>query len=107
MAYRLQADVSGDLDGESQRLLDRSVSPEDAGQRAVDLARREFGRMARVVFRRWGINQTDDIGEIVFNLIDASLLSKQESDKRSDFHVLFDLDEALLNAYEIKFEPAE
>jgi hypothetical protein len=29
LAYRLQADVLGDLDGESQRLLDRSVSPED------------------------------------------------------------------------------
>ena len=28
LAYRLQADVLGDLDGESQRLLDRSVSPE-------------------------------------------------------------------------------
>jgi hypothetical protein len=40
LAYRLQADVLGDLDGESQRLLDRSVSPEDAGQRAVHLARR-------------------------------------------------------------------
>jgi hypothetical protein len=39
LAYRLQADVLGDLDGESQRLLDRSVSPEDAGQRAVALAR--------------------------------------------------------------------
>jgi hypothetical protein len=39
LAYRLQADVLGDLDGESQRLLDRSVSPEDAGQRAVELAR--------------------------------------------------------------------
>ena len=33
LAYRLQADAFGDLDGESQRLLDRSVSPEDAGQR--------------------------------------------------------------------------
>ena len=40
LAYRLQADVLGDLDGESQRLLDRSVSPEDAGQRAMELARR-------------------------------------------------------------------
>src|SRR5215831_7203386 len=40
LAYRLQADMLGDLDGESQRLLDRSVSPEDAGQRAVDLHRR-------------------------------------------------------------------
>ena len=40
LAYRLQADVLGDLDGESQRLLDRSVSPEDAGQRAMELAQR-------------------------------------------------------------------
>jgi hypothetical protein len=32
LAYRLQADVFGDLDSECQRLLDRSVSPEDAGQ---------------------------------------------------------------------------
>ena len=31
LAYRLQADRLGDLDAESRRLLDRSVSPEDAG----------------------------------------------------------------------------
>jgi hypothetical protein len=35
--YRLQADVLGDLDGESQRLLDRSVSPEDASKQPVVL----------------------------------------------------------------------
>src|SRR4249920_3622536 len=40
LAYRLQADVLGDLDGECQRLLDRSFTPEDAGDRAVRLSRR-------------------------------------------------------------------
>jgi hypothetical protein len=39
LAYRLQADVLGDLDGESQRLLDRSASPQEAAQRAVRLNR--------------------------------------------------------------------
>src|SRR6266480_6859850 len=39
LAYRLQADHLGDLDGESQRLLDRSASPETAGQRTIDLSR--------------------------------------------------------------------
>jgi hypothetical protein len=39
MAYRLQADLLGDLDAESQCLLDRSESPEKAGQRAATLAR--------------------------------------------------------------------
>ena len=35
MAYRVQADLLGDLDTESRRLLDRSETPEKAGQRAV------------------------------------------------------------------------
>src|SRR5262245_20399919 len=54
LAYRLQADVLGDLDGEGQRLLDRSMSPEDAGQRAVDLARRTANlRPGTVLGREW------------------------------------------------------
>jgi hypothetical protein len=54
LAYRLQAEVLGDLDGESQRLLDRSVSPEVAGQRAVELARRTADlRPGTVLGRDW------------------------------------------------------
>ena len=54
LAYRLQANVLGDLDGESQRLLDRSVSPEDAGQRAVELARRTADlRPGTMLTREW------------------------------------------------------
>jgi hypothetical protein len=59
LAYRLQADRLGDLDAESQRLLDRSGSPEKAGQNAMNrrttdlrpgtvLAREWNGRMQRV-----------------------------------------------------------
>ena len=44
----------GDLDGECQRLLDRSVSPEDAGQRAMELARRTADlRPGTVLAREW------------------------------------------------------
>ena len=39
LAYRLQADRLGDLDAESQRLLDATGSPEDAGKRAVEIKR--------------------------------------------------------------------
>jgi hypothetical protein len=39
LAYRLQADRLGDLDNESQCLLDSSGSPEKAGQNAVILVR--------------------------------------------------------------------
>src|SRR5215470_9358222 len=43
LAYRLQADHLGDLDPESQRLLDRSESPEKAGQRAANQTRCPIG----------------------------------------------------------------
>jgi hypothetical protein len=54
LAYRLQADRLGDLDGESRRLLDRSESPEQAGQGAVDLGRRRMDlRPGTVLGREW------------------------------------------------------
>jgi hypothetical protein len=54
LAYRLQADQMGDLGAESQRLLDRSMSPEDAGQRAMDLSRRKSDlRPGTVLGREW------------------------------------------------------
>ena len=54
LAYRLQADHLGDLDGESQRLLDRSESPEKAGRRAVDLDRRTRDlKPGTVLGREW------------------------------------------------------
>jgi Protein of unknown function (DUF2924) len=40
LAYRLQADRWGDLDDASRRLLDRSGSPERAGQNAANLEQR-------------------------------------------------------------------
>jgi hypothetical protein len=54
LAYRLQADHRGDLDSESQRLLDRSGSPEEAGQRAADLGRRTNDlRPGTMLHREW------------------------------------------------------
>jgi uncharacterized repeat protein (TIGR04138 family) len=69
-----------------------------------DFARQEFGLMARVVFRMWGIHRTDDFGEIVFNLIDAGLMSRTPEESRADFHALFDLDEALEQGFRIVLE---
>ena len=54
LAYRLQADHLGDLDGECRRLLDHSGSPEEAGQRAAELGRRTAElRPGAVLGREW------------------------------------------------------
>jgi len=69
-----------------------------------DLALREFGLMARTVFRMWGIQRTDDFGEIVFNLVESNLMSKTQEDSREDFHEIYDLDKALVEDYRIEVE---
>ena len=66
-----------------------------------DLAVREFGMMAPIVFKQWGIRTTDDFGEIVFKLIQAERLSKSEDDELEDFHEVFDLDKVLSEAFEL------
>lgn len=54
LAYRLQAERLGDLDVESQRLLDRSDSPEAASKRAADVNRRSRTlRPGTVLGREW------------------------------------------------------
>jgi uncharacterized repeat protein (TIGR04138 family) len=44
-----------------------------------------YGPLARMVLESWGLNRTEDFGEIVFRLVDCQLLNKQESDRKSDF----------------------
>ncbi len=54
LAYRLQADQLGDLDNQSQRILDGSGSPEASGRRALDLSRRTVSlRPGTVLGREW------------------------------------------------------
>ena len=67
-----------------------------------ELALREYGLMARTVFRMWGINNTADFGEIVFNLVAANLMSKTAEDTLDDFRDVYDLDQVLVRDYRIE-----
>jgi uncharacterized repeat protein (TIGR04138 family) len=71
------------------------------------LALQEFGRMARVVFKMWGVNRTDDFGEIIFNLVTENLMSKTEQDCRDDFHAVYDLDQALVEEFHLELDEPE
>ena len=57
-------------------------------------ALQEFGPMALTVLRAWGIQRTEDFGEMVFNLVKRSLLGKTEQDKKEDFANGYDFTEA-------------
>lgn len=59
-----------------------------------DLALETFGFLARSVLCEWGIEATDDVGEIVFGLIGEDLLQKTAEDSREDFHAVYDFADA-------------
>lgn len=78
---------------------DYHVSGDELVRGACELAVREFGMMAPVVFRRWGLTKTDDFGNIVFALIGIERLAKSDRDDPDDFHDLFDLDKVLTEGF--------
>jgi uncharacterized repeat protein (TIGR04138 family) len=64
-----------------------------------DLALDRFGPMARTVLEHWGIEQTADVGAIVFALVESGVLIKQDEDSPDDFIDVFDFDEAFESQY--------
>ena len=70
------------------------------------LAKREFGPMARSVFESWGITGTADFGEIVFTLIEAGLFGKTEEDSKEDFSNVYDFGDVFDDQYDWSFDKA-
>lgn len=65
------------------------------------LALAQFGLMARVVFESWGVRETGDFGEIVYNLIEIGLMKKSAADRREDFNDVFQFADAFERDFKI------
>ncbi|MEW6305623.1 MAG: Minf_1886 family protein [Verrucomicrobiota bacterium] len=61
-----------------------------------DFALQRYGPMTLTLLEEWGIKSCEDFGEIVFNMVDANLLSKTEQDSREDFKGVYDFHEAFV-----------
>ena len=59
-----------------------------------NLALDQFGGLAIMVFDAWGVRKTADFGNIVFNLVDADLMSRSEKDSPEEFDEVYDFHEA-------------
>jgi uncharacterized repeat protein (TIGR04138 family) len=64
-----------------------------------DLAQEQFGLTSRTVLSYWGIDDTSDIGRIVFVLIDVGLLMPNDEDRQEDFGAVYDFEEAFEEEY--------
>ncbi|MDR1963531.1 MAG: hypothetical protein LBQ50_07110 [Planctomycetaceae bacterium] len=68
---------------------------------ARDYAIAQYGFLAKMVLDSIGIRKTDDIGEIVYNLISIGQMRKTPQDRREDFNNVFDFETAFEETYQI------
>ena len=85
----------------------REEQPSDAeqseshltGQQLCDVIRlyalEQYGLLAQSVPNSWGVFETSDFGEIVYNLIRIGRMKKSEEDRREDFDDVYSFDTAL------------
>ena len=71
----------------------RHVTGRDLLQGISEYSLDQFGPLTRSVFAQWGIHQTSDFGRMVFNLVEAELMSKTPQDSLEDFADVFDFAE--------------
>ena len=64
-----------------------------------DYALEQFGPMASTLMNEWSIRKCQDLGDMVFHLIEEQVFGKQDSDKREDFSGNFDLEESLVTPF--------
>lgn len=86
----------------SEAAVEQHVSGQELCEAMRQLAVQQYGYMAKTVLNSWGIRATNDIGEIVFNLIRIGQMRKTPHDRREDFDAVFDFDEAFRQAFKIE-----
>lgn len=73
------------------------VSGRELAMGLRDYAIDQYGALAQKVLSHWGIKQTRDFGEIVYNMIDKKLLAKSDEDIPDDFDSVYDFDSVFAN----------
>jgi uncharacterized repeat protein (TIGR04138 family) len=71
----------------------RHISGRELLEGIKNLALEQFGGLAVMVFDVWGVRKTADFGNIVFNLVEADLMSRSEDDNREDFDGVYEFRE--------------
>ena len=77
----------------------RHISGTELAQGVRRLALQQYGPMARTVLEYWGVHATEDLGEIVFDLVDCGVLLKQDGDSPEDFRSVYDFEDAFERNY--------
>lgn len=78
----------------------RHVTGQDLCVVFAKVALSHFGGLAKTVLGHWGMRSTRDIGNVVWELVEADLMGIQDNDSVDDFDNVFDWDRIFnLDAY--------
>jgi uncharacterized repeat protein (TIGR04138 family) len=92
-------------EGEPSAGTDKRAERHLTGQQLCEAIRQfaleQYGYMAKCVLNSWGVHNTGDFGNIVFNLIDIKQMKKTKHDRREDFDNVFDFEEGLMQDFKI------
>lgn len=73
----------------------RHVTGQELLRGVRELALEQYGPLARTVLNHWGLTRGEDVGDIVYNLIEAGAMSKSDKDRKEDFAGVMSFDESL------------
>jgi uncharacterized repeat protein (TIGR04138 family) len=78
----------------------RHVTAAELAWACRDFALQQYGLLAPVVLAHWGITRTEDLGRIVYTLVEVGLLVTQPGDHESDFQEVYPFAEAFGQSYD-------
>lgn len=83
------------------RTLDepRHITGHELTNGVRELALGRYGPLAKTVLEHWGIHETEDVGRVVFAMVEQGILVKEDEDDQQDFTDLFDFEEAFEREY--------
>lgn len=95
-AYTLLMDVVNYLIRERKGASSAAIL-EEFRERTLDL----YGPMSITVLSEWGLTKTEDIGEMMANLVKSGRLRQEKDDQFEDFAGGYDFREAFFGPYDI------
>ena len=79
--------------------LRRHVTGAELTLACRDYALEQYGLLARQVLDFWGIRRTEDVGRIVFTLVEIGLLVTQPTDREEDFRSVYEFSDVFGASY--------
>ena len=95
-AYALLMDVIHFL-GEGGKHMSSADIMEEFKERALD----QYGPLTYTVLTEWGLTRTEDLGEMMFNLVEGRRVRKDENDTPESFSGGYDFKEVFKGPYAI------